>query len=76
MKQKIFKTQLPERLGKLINAPVTVEDISTLIYGWTRNDNELRVAINHRQWLFGYEVQALSLYAGYNLLMDENNDFT
>lgn len=70
MKQQILKSVLAERLGQLINAPVSEQDISTLIYGWTRHDESLRIAINHRKWLYDYEVQALSEYAGYNLLVE------
>ena len=70
MKQQLLKSVLAERLGRLINAPVSEQDISTLIYGWTRRDENLRIAINHRKWLYDYEVQALSEYAGYNLLIE------
>lgn len=76
MKQQIAKSILVERLGHYLNTTCTEADISTLVYGWTRHNDDLRKAISHRKWLYDYEVQALSEYAGYNLLMDETTDFT
>lgn len=68
MKQQISKLVLAERLGRMINARITVDNIGTLIFGWTRKNPELRTAINHRHWLYDYEVQEFSKYAGYDLL--------
>ncbi len=76
MKQQIAKSLLAERLGRYLNSTCTEADISTLVYGWTRHNEDLRIAISHRKWLYDCEVQALSQYAGYNLLMDETTDFT
>jgi len=72
MMQRINKAELVKRLEAILGEPVGREGLSTLLYGWTRKSKNLRAAISHRQWLYDYEVQALSRYAGYNLLIMES----
>lgn len=71
MKNQISKNILVDRLNKQVGTEVGMQGLSTLIYGWTRKQPQLRVNIRHRTWLYDYEVQALSLYAGCNLLETE-----
>lgn len=71
MKQQILKTVILHRLNLALNAQLGMQALATLIYGWTRKDPKLRININHRNWLFDYEVQQLSDYAGYDLLKSE-----
>lgn len=71
MKKQIPKTVLAQRLDFVLNANVGLTGLNDLIYGWTRKDPKLRTNISHRSWLYDYEVQALSVYAGYNLLVLE-----
>jgi hypothetical protein len=71
MKQQILKTVILHRLNLALNAQLGMQALATLIYGWTRKDPKLRININHRNWLFDYEVQQLSDYAGYDLLISE-----
>ena len=72
MKNQISKNLLAERLDKAINANVGLAGLNDLIYGWTRKDPKLRTNISHRDWLYDYEVQDLSRYAGYDLLILES----
>ena len=67
MMQHISKADIAERLNEVLSAEVGMEGLKVLLYGWTRKDPQLRANINHRRWLYGYEVQELSAYAGYNL---------
>ena len=71
MIQQISKTELVRRLESAIGKTVGPEGLNILLYGWTRKDPRLRVNIRHRTWLYDYEVQAFSAYAGYNLLKTE-----
>lgn len=72
MNDRIEKETLAARLDAVLGAEVGMEGLNTLIYGWTRKDPKLRVNIRHRSWLYDYEVQALSEYAGYDLLQTES----
>ena len=72
MKNQISKTLLVERISQCINAPVTLDDLRTLLYGWTCKDKDLWEAVRHRDWLYDYEVQDFSRYAGYDLLKMES----
>ena len=65
--QHISKIEIAERLDEVLGTPVGLQGLTTLIYGWTRKDPQLRVNISHRRWLYGYELKELSEYAGYNL---------
>ena len=67
MMQHISKIEIAERLDEVLGAQVGMQGLNTLLYGWTRKDPQRRVNISHRRWLYGYEVQELSEYAGYNL---------
>ena len=67
MMQHISKIEIAERLDEVLGAEVGMQGLNTLLYGWTRKDPQRRVNISHRRWLYGYEVQELSAYAGYNL---------
>ena len=67
MMQHISKIEIVERLDEVLGAEVGMQGLNTLLYGWTRKDPQRRVNISHRRWLYGYEVQELSAYAGYNL---------
>ena len=71
MKNQISKNILVDRLNKQVGAEVGMQGLNTLIYGWTRKQPQLCVNIRHRTWLYDNEVQALSLYAGCNLLETE-----
>ena len=71
MTQQISKTELARRLDAALGEKVGIEGLNILLYGWTRKDPKLRVNIRHRTWLYDYEVQALSAYAGCNLLETE-----
>ena len=72
MTQQISKTIVAARLDAALGEHVGMEGLNTLLYGWTRKDPKLRVNIRHRTWLYDYEMQALSVYAGYNLLQTES----
>lgn len=65
--QHISKIEIAERLDEVLGAQVGMQGLTTLLYGWTRKDPQLRTNISHRRWLYGYEVEELSAYAGYNL---------
>ena len=67
MMQHISKTEVAERLDEVLGAEVGMDGLKVLLYGWTRKDPQRRVNISHRRWLYGYEVEELSAYAGYNL---------
>ena len=71
MTQHIDKQQVADRLDAVIGYPAGMEGLNTLLYGWTRKDENLRVNIRHRTWLYDSEVRALSDYAGYNLMPSE-----
>ena len=65
--QHISKKEIAERLDEVLGAKVGMRGLNTLLYGWNRKDPQRRINISHRRWLYGYEVQELSAYAGYNL---------
>jgi len=67
MMQHISKMEIAERLDEVLGAEVGMQGLNTLLYGWNRKDPQRRINISHRRWLYGYEVQELSAYAGYNL---------
>lgn len=67
MMQHISKIDIAERLNEVLGAEVGMHGLNTLLYGWTRKDPQQRVNISHRRWLYEYEVQELSAYAGYDL---------
>ena len=67
MMQHISKIEIAERLDEVLGAEVGMRGLNTLLYGWTRKDPQRRTNINHRRWLYGYEVKELSAYAGYDL---------
>ena len=67
MMQHISKMEIAERLDEVLGAKVGMQGLNTLLYGWNRKDPQRRINISHRRWLYGYEVQELSAYAGYNL---------
>ena len=69
--QHIEKVDVVARLDAAIGYPAGMEGLNILLYGWTRKDENLRVNIRHRTWLYDYEVRALSTYAGYNLMPAE-----
>ncbi|MBR2165752.1 MAG: hypothetical protein IJ915_04330 [Paludibacteraceae bacterium] len=71
MTQHIEKQKVADRLDAAIGYPAGMEGLNTLLYGWTRKDENLRVNIRHRTWLYDHEVRALSTYAGYNLMPEE-----
>ena len=71
MIQRIEKTELVKRLEKRLGYAVGMEGLNVLLYGWTRKDENLRVNIRHRSWLYDYEVLDFSGYAGCNLLETE-----
>lgn len=72
MTQQISKKELVRRLESAMGEKVGPEGLNILLYGWTRKNPRLRINIRHRTWLYDYEVQALSAYAGYNLLKTES----
>ena len=67
MMQRVSKMEIAERLDEVLGAKVGMRGLNTLLYGWNRKDPQRRINISHRRWLYGYEVQELSAYAGYNL---------
>ena len=67
MMQHISKIEIAERLDEVLGAEVGMRGLNVLLYGWNRKDPQRRVNISHRRWLYGYEVEELSAYAGYNL---------
>ena len=71
MTQHIDKKRVADRLCEAIGYPAGMEGLNTLLYGWTRKDENLRVNIRHRTWLYDHEVRALSTYAGYDLMPAE-----
>ena len=71
MTQHIEKQRVADRLNEAIDYPAGMEGLNTLLYGWTRKNESLRVNIRHRSWLYDYEVRALSAYAGYDLMPAE-----
>ena len=71
MTKHIDKQQVADQLDAAIGYPAGMEGLNTLLYGWTRKDENLRVNIRHRTWLYDYEVRALSAYAGYDLMPTE-----
>ena len=72
MMLQISKTELARRLDAVLGEKVGMEGLNILIYGWTRKNPKQRVNIRHRTWLYDYEVQSLSAYAGYDLLKTES----
>ncbi len=68
MTDRIDKTTLAANLDAALGASVGMRGLAILLYGWTRRDPQLRVNISHRSWLYLAEAEALSEYAGYNLL--------
>jgi len=71
MKNQIPKSLLVERLGRCIGAQIGPDELRTLLYGWAHKNKDLWEAVRHRDWLYDYEVQDFSRYAGYNLLKME-----
>lgn len=71
MTQHIDKRGVAERLNAAIGYPAGMEGLNSLLYGWTRKNESLRVNIRHRTWLYDHEVRALSAYAGYDLMPAE-----
>ena len=71
MTQHIEKQRIANQLDAVIGYPVGMEGLNTLLYGWTRKDENLRVNIRHRTWLYDYEIRQLSAYAGYQLMPAE-----
>ena len=71
MTQHIEKRRVAERLNEAIGYPAGMEGLNTLLYGWTRKNESLRVNIRHRTWLYDHEVRTLSAYAGYDLMPTE-----
>lgn len=67
----IDKSVVAARLDAAIHYPAGMEGLNTLLYGWTRKNENLRVNIRHRTWLYEAEVKALSEYAGVNLIPTE-----
>jgi hypothetical protein len=67
MMQHISKIDIAERLDEVLGTEVGMRGLNVLLYGWNRKDPQRRTNISHRRWLYGYEVEELSAYAGYNL---------
>lgn len=70
MMQQISKAELADRLDAAVGAPVGIEGLDKLLYGWKRYRHYGRKYLNalkHRKWLYIVEVQDLSDYAGYDL---------
>jgi hypothetical protein len=59
----------------VLGAPVGIEGLDILLYGWKRFRKYGRRYLNalkHRNWLYIVEVQDLSEYAGYDLTQSES----
>ena len=68
--QRIPKQQLAANLEQLIQAPVGIQGLNTLLCGWKKHrrfSEKYCHALNSRDWLFITEVLDLSEYAGYDL---------
>ena len=67
MAKKFLKTDLVRSLEKHVGAPVGMEGLETLIYGWRKKLRLTSHAIYVRNWLTYEETVSLSKYAGYDL---------
>lgn len=67
MAQKFFKTDLVHSLERHVGAPVGLEGLETLLYGWRHKHRITSHAIYVRRWLTYEETMSLSRYAGYDL---------
>ncbi len=67
MAQKFLKTDLVHSLERHIGAPVGMEGLETLIYGWRKKHRFTDTAIYQRDYLTYPETESLSIYAGYDL---------
>ena len=67
MAQKFLKTDLVRSLERHIGAPVGMEGLETLIYGWRKKHRFTDTAIYQRDYLTYPETESLSIYAGYDL---------
>jgi hypothetical protein len=70
MMQRITKVELVQRLEAVLDAPVGMKGLDTLLYGWKRFrkfGDKYKEALKHRDWLYIVEVADLSEYAQYDL---------
>ena len=67
MAQKFLQTDLVRSLERHIGAPVGMEGLETLIYGWRKKHRFTDTAIYQRDYLTYPETESLSIYAGYDL---------
>ena len=67
MAKKFLKTDLVRSLEQHVGAPVGMEGLETLIYGWRKKLRLTSNAIYVRNWLTYEETVSLSEYAGYDL---------
>ena len=67
MAQKFFKTDLVRSLERHVGAPVGLEGLETLLYGWRHKHRITSHAIYVRRLLTYEETMSLSRYAGYDL---------
>ena len=67
MAKKFLKTDLLRSLEKHVGAPVGMDGLETLIYGWRKKLRLTSRAIYVRDWLTYEKTVSLSEYAGYDL---------
>ena len=76
--EKIPLTTICARLERAIHADVGMKGLQILLYGWRHKDPfapSVNVMVARRNyngeaWLFKFELERLSKYAGYNLCLD------
>ena len=75
MMQRISKQELSERLDAVLGAPVGIEGLNILLYGWKKYRKygaRYCDALKHRDWLYITEVMDFSEYAQYDLTKSES----
>ena len=76
--EKIPLTTICARLERAIHADVGMKGLQILLYGWRRKDPfapsggtlGMRRKNGDYGWLLRFELQRLSIYAGYNLCLE------
>ena len=74
MATKFFKADLVQSLEQHVGAPVGIEGLNTLLYGWKKFRKfgaKYLDALKHRNWFYITEVMDLSDYAGYDFTISE-----
>ena len=75
MATRFSKTDLVQSLEQHIGAPVGIEGLNILLYGWKKArkfGTRYLDALKHRDWFYVTDVIDLSAYAGYDLTTGTN----